>query len=420
MFDSHPHTSAWRSFTVAVCLGLLSGCAAGTVKVAAGKPNATAESANSAQISVPTLVPGVWKNITPPAPGFTQTYGTACVEVSPLDPNVIYMTIDTLGLWKTADRGSTWKLLGTPGAAPSGLRATYLDSPITVRVDPGDANHLVATQGVRGTTLGFWVSHDGGNTWQMPQGFFNAAKNATNDITQMAIDPTNFNHILVSSHSPWANSTTAGIMETTDGGQSWILHNGDPSWPTGSSGINFLFDPASGQGSSSTWLVATGGAGFWRTTNAGVSWVKVADYNATHGGAQLYYAKDGAVYSGSYPYPVLSHDNGATWQQVQNGLSYFYYYTIYGDGYTLYTQLANTGTNAGQGLKPYMTTSENTPGQWMPYQGGAQTFSDGPFMMRYDAANGIMYSANWAAGLWALKVIKHPRESTSTGSHFDR
>jgi hypothetical protein len=43
---------------------------------------------------------------------------------------------------------------------------------------------------------------------------------------------------------------------------------------------------------------------------------------------------------------------------------------------------------------------------WRAYNGGAQTFIDGPYMMQYDAVNGIMYSANLKAGLRALNVIK--------------
>ncbi len=28
-----------------------------------------------------------------------------------------------------------------------------------------------------------------------------------------------------------------------------------------------------------------------------------------------------------------------------------------------------------------------------------------PFLMKYDSAHGILYSSNWDAGFWALKVI---------------
>jgi hypothetical protein len=257
-------------------------------------------------------------------------------------------------------------------------------------------------------TLGFWVSHDAGATWTMPQGFIDATKNATNDVTSMVVDPSNFNHILLGSHSPWGGATQrpAGIMESKDGGNTWILHEAVSSWPNGSLGISFLYDPNTGQGNGNTWLVGTDGDGLWRTTDAGSNWTKVSNFSVTHGGAQLYYTKDGTLYSGAVNYPVRSHDNGVTWEQVTAGLPNFYYYSIVGDGVTLYTQLSNTGDNAGQGPQPYMTAPEATGNSWTPYQGGSQKFNDGPYVMNYDAANGIMYSANWRTGIWALKVIK--------------
>ncbi|MEJ0099077.1 MAG: hypothetical protein WDO12_04765 [Pseudomonadota bacterium] len=358
------------------------------------------------QGTFPTLTPGVWKDITPPAAGLSATYGADYLKVSPVDPNVIYVAIDTLGIWRTTDRGSNWTRLGTQTTYDFGTKTTYIDSPIRVEVDPGDANHLVVTQGVRGQTLGFWVSRDGGQNWVMPQAFHDNIPNATNDVTTMVVDPTNFNHILLGSHSPWgSNQRTAGIMETKDGGTSWILHEAPQGWPSGSLALGFLYDPATGQGNSDTWIVGTDGGGFWRTTNAGASWTKVSSFAVVHHGGMFTYAKDGTLYSGGQPYPVRSHDNGVTWEQVSNGLLSSTYYTVVGDGTTLYTQIANTGGNGGS-PQPYMSAPEAGGGPWASYQGGAQTFTDGPFTMGYDAANGIMYSANWKAGIWALKVIK--------------
>lgn len=354
----------------------------------------------------PNLTPGVWMNITPPAPGLTQTFGSYYLEVSPVDPNVIYVAVDTLGLWRTTDRGSNWTRLGTPATYDFGPKTTYLDSASRVRVDPADANHLIATQGVRGSTLGFWVSHDAGATWNMPQGFRDIVSTATNDVVSMAVDPTNFNHILLGSHSPWRGSQKpGGVMESTDGGSTWILHPPVSTWPGGSFAIGFLYDPTTGQGNANTWLVGTDGDGFWRTTNAGSSWTKVSNFNIVHGGAQFSYTRDGTLYSGAQPYPVRSRDNGLTWEQI-TGLPSAFYYSVGSDDVTLYTQLSNTGDNAGRGPQPYMTAPEATGGPWTPYQGGSQNFNDGPFVMSYDAANGIMYSANWRTGIWALKVIK--------------
>lgn len=377
--------------------------------VAASATNAAVTATATVEVkapagTVPKLVPGVWTELTPPVAGLASTFGTTNLEVSPVNPDVIYVTADERGLWRTTDRGSTWTRLGTPGAYQGNGRTNYLDSPWQVEVNPADPDHLVATQGVRGSTLGFWVSRDGGQSWTMPQGFINVAKSTTYDVTSMAINPVDFNHILLGSHSPWG-SRGPGIMETRDGGNTWTLHEG-PGWPIATAGVDFLYHPASGQGNASTWLVTTDGAGFWRTTNGGQTWTKVANYSITHGGSQIYYAKDGTLYSGAANYPVYSRDNGLTWKQMSDGLPYWYYYTVYGDGDTLYTQLAYTGTNAGQGLQPYMTTSESNPGKWVPYQGGSQKFTNGPFVMKFDAANDIMYSVNWNGGVWALKVIR--------------
>lgn len=352
----------------------------------------------------PTLTPGVWKNITPPAP-VASSFGLDWVEVSPVDPNTLYAAIDTLGLWKSTDRGSNWARVGIPWNYDFGTRTTYLDSPIRVEVDPADGNHLVATQGVRGATLGFWVSRDGGANWVQPQGFRDATRTATNDVTSMAVDPSDFNHILLGSHSPWNGGRTAGIMETKDGGNTWILHDAVPSWPGGSLGIAFLHHPATGQGDSNTWLVSTDGDGFWRTTNAGASWTKVSNFSIVHHGSELTYTKDGVIYNGGQPYPTRSRDNGLTWEQVSNGLPPAFYYTVISDDVTLYAQLSNTGSNAGRGLQPYYSAPA-AGGPWTPYQAGAQTFNNGPFNMNYDSTNGIVYSANWQTGLWALKVIK--------------
>jgi hypothetical protein len=77
---------------------------------------------------------------------------------------------------------------------------SYIDSPIHVEVDPSNSQHLYVTQGVRGTTLGFWISNDGGNTWTKTAGFKNIEAATTSDVTSMAVDPSNFNHVLVGSH----------------------------------------------------------------------------------------------------------------------------------------------------------------------------------------------------------------------------
>ncbi|HVW26957.1 MAG TPA: hypothetical protein VHC69_16430 [Polyangiaceae bacterium] len=354
----------------------------------------------------PTLTPGVWLDITPPAPGLADTFGSPSVDLSPVDPKVLYVSVDTLGIWRSRDAGTSWAIVGDSSKKPaSGATTTsYIDSPIRVAVDPGDPNHLYVTQGVRGSTLGFWVSHDEGATWTMPPSYVTLAQTTTRDVTQFAVDPSNFKHVIIASHSPWANNTTAGLMETKDGGDSWNVIPAQPGWPTGSIAVNFLYDPVSGQGDPNTWLVGTDGVGMYRTTDGGSTWTKVSTENVPHGGGAIYYASNGWVWAGAAKAPIYSKDNGKNWAEA-TGLPYFYYYTVIGDGKTLYTQLSYTGTNAGQGLQPYWSAPEGAGGPWAKYQNGAQTFNDGPFTMRFDSANRIIYSANWKTGVWALKVL---------------
>jgi hypothetical protein len=75
---------------------------------------------------------------------------------------------------------------------------------------------------------------------------------------------------------------------------------------------------------------------------------------------------------------------------------------VIGDGKTLYAQDANTGGNSyGKGL-PYITSPETDGITWT--NSGTQTFSDGPYDLELDAKNRILYSSNWRAGVWAMKV----------------
>jgi hypothetical protein len=354
--------------------------------------------------SRPALTPGIWKNITPSALSLPGTYGVTFVTVAPSDSCTLYASFDVAGLWRTTDGAATWAKVGTPPAT-YGPTTTYLDSPVAVAVDPDDTNHLYATEGVRGTSMGFWVSTDAGATWTWPPGFVSiSATIGTVDMTAMVVDPTDFKHVLVGSHSAWKGMGNAGILESKDGGATFIAHAASASWPAGSLGVHFLYAPDLGIGNKDTWLVGLDGNGFWRTTDGGASWTQVETWGTAHGGHAIYYAKNGTLYAGGYQYPVRSSDNGVTWQQVSSGLPYAYYYTVQGDGKVLYT-MKSFADNGAHYNEPYQASPETDGLTWTAYQGGAQKFDNGPATMIFDRGDRIMYSANWTAGLWALEVL---------------
>src|SRR5436190_15475935 len=97
----------------------------------------------------PDLVPGVWKNVTPPTVTTSFKDHVFCqgVTVDAKKPTTVYLCICAFdaskgGLFKTTDSGKTWKKIGP------------LDEPLHVVVDPDDSNHLYCVDGVRGKTLG--------------------------------------------------------------------------------------------------------------------------------------------------------------------------------------------------------------------------------------------------------------------------
>jgi hypothetical protein len=119
-----------------------------------------------------------------------------------------------------------------------------------------------------------------------------------------------------------------------------------------------------------------------------------------HGGTGSFVSKTGVLYVGAYRNVLRSTDNGLTFTAVAPTTSDGYY-AIIGDGNKLYTNEGNTGGQTGPAT-PYFTSDETDGTTWTAQNG--QTFSDGPYRMAFDPVNKIVYSSNWNAGVWALKV----------------
>lgn len=360
----------------------------------------------------------VWTNITPTGPGIVinqhgpfPSYGLNWVDFSKNNPLLGYCCIDDIGLFRTTDGGNTWNVVGQLAGVPNfGTTSTYIDSPMCVAIDPANDNHVIVTEGVRGTTLGYWESSDGGVNWTIPAGFQAAAVTTGNgrDVTLLSIDPTDFTHQILSSHSAWSalGYANSGIMETFDCGQSWTLHPPESDWPNSTVGISFCYHPATGQGNAQTWLVMLDGVGTRRTTNSGTTWTTVSTTGPPHGGTYAYYAPDGTLYIGGVGGPQRSTDNGLTWTIPSTGVPFYYYYAVIGDGTRLWTQLSYTGDNGLGSDRPFIISPIADGTTWTDFS--AQVFSDGPFRMYMNEQLGVLYAACWASGLWALQITDPP------------
>lgn len=333
----------------------------------------------------PALVTDHWTEITPPIPYQLDAAhaGIISFAIDPSAADTLYVGIEGPGLIRSTDRGATWTALGTSDPDPYDNESTFLDLPISIAVDPADSSHLYVTEGVRGAGNGFWVSHDGGASWR---------RKKSDDLTSRAIDPLDFNHVLVGTHN-----FMPSLFETEDGGETWTTI-AVPFGDGGSFGVRMLFDPATNQGDNRTWLLH--GPGHWRTSDAGATWTQVSEIGAVHGGDAQFYAPNGVLYSGAWDGMALSRDNGVTWERITQGIANGSFQTGVSDGTRLFTmQTNNWGTDVA------LLTSAATDGHsWQPYADGAQKFTLGANGLYLDAKNRILYSTNMAAGLWALKL----------------
>jgi len=358
--------------------------------------------------TAPVLEPGVWKAINPSWFPDDGTQFALSIDVNPCNPAFLYLGIGSAdnsvaGFFKSTDAGSTWKRAGTIHV--DGVSNDHVDGVDHAAVDPGDAQHLYAVNGVTGAIQGFFVSTNGGETFAIPKGFSDVGpalgitgSSGMGDVYYLATDPTDFNHVLLSFHSPfsWAQghgvySQASGVLESNDGGKTWIVHDPKSTWATGHI-VNFLYEPKLGIGDRNTWLLGTQGDGMWRTTDAGKSWNKVTTTNIIHGGGSIVYTSNGTLYATGADHSIRSTDNGATWTLLEPGGGYF---SIGTDGVKLYTARAT-------GPTPFITSSVSDGLSWTDYN--TQKFKRGPYEMAFDSTKRILYAASWEAGLWALKV----------------
>lgn len=336
------------------------------------------------------LVPGTWQDITP------SQGASACTDITfdPSNPSTLYAMFADSGSWKSTDSGATWVNLGNMPRPVSLGR---------IRVDPRDPMHLYATGGVTGNSWGFWVSRDGGETWAQPGAFIDGALSTyTNDVYNLIVDPDDFDHFILTSHRGWTCcGEDAGVIESTDGGETFIAHMPPTGMNHGNGGA-ILRNKATGEGDGNTWLIGGGySAGMWRTADAGQTWTRVSEEQDNHGGFYANYSAQGFLYVGVANGIARSTDNGVSWTLMREGLGGWYYGAV-SDGNFLYTGQAYVGV---ENTAPIMVSPEGGADEgttWTAYND--QVMREGPFRMVVEPQGRIIYAASWGAGAWALKI----------------
>jgi hypothetical protein len=331
---------------------------------------------------------GQWEYIWPTAPSRTGSNpgDTTALVADPFDAGTVWVTANKMGVFKSTNCGGTWTHVNT------GRNGPQLDQGglISMAVDPVDKGTMYIAP-IYGAG-GIWKSTNGGVDWdQLISPTTDAGKVVQYNIyDSVSMDPQDHRHLVVGTHAdcmaPYAPACQA---ESTDAGATWtFLKLPTKGWEEGAG--PWVIDAAS-------WLYA-GNSGLWLTTNHGANWKDVtpAGAMAFQGGEvethSLFHAADGTFYLTSLSGIVKSSD-AHTWSLIPNSGGRTVGFAMGGGKLFSSDQWSNS----------YHVASETDPTTWtkLPPPPALDPTQGAPFLA-YDAAHHILYSSNFAGGLWRV------------------
>lgn len=195
--------------------------------------------------------------------------------VDPNDRSILYAAAAAAGIWKSTNRGITWKPI---------FDGEAVFSVGCLAIDPKDSLTLWAGSGENNSQRsvswgdGVYKSIDGGATWK------NMGLGKSEHIGKILIDPRDSNVVWVAAQGPlWAPGGDRGLYKTLNGGKTWkkVL---DISENTGVSDL--AFDPRNPdvvyavayQRRRHVWTLIDGGpeSGIHKTRDGGENWTRLS------------------------------------------------------------------------------------------------------------------------------------------------
>ena len=219
------------------------------------------------------FAPVKWRSIGP-FRGGRSVAGTGVLG----DPNTYYMGTTGGGLWKTTDRGISWKNVSDGFVKTGSVGA--------VAVAPSDANVVYLGMGehaVRGVMThhgdGVYRSTDAGKTWT------HLGLAATQHIARIIVHPANPDIVWVAAQgSLYGPGPERGIFKSTDGGATWrkVLYVDER---TGASELSMdatnprILYAATWEYGRLPWKVISGGpgGGLYKSTDSGETWTRLTE-----------------------------------------------------------------------------------------------------------------------------------------------
>jgi hypothetical protein len=329
-----------------------------------------------------------WELISPADESGTPLGDSQVVVLDPVTSGTVYVGMHTGGngnhaptdgLYKSTDCGAQWKRITT--GRNSDLLIT--GSQWSMAIDPTDTNVMYTVSGYGAT--GVWKSSNGGIDWDqivpadvgqyVPYTFFSG----------ISIDRTDAHHLIASVHTGTCTGAYAPtcLAESLDSGTTWRAVHGPEVAGGGDGAGAYVIDH-------NTLLYAFPFDGLWVTTDGGANWSKVAG-GAWGGGGPLYRAPNGTYY--------VPGGNGA----LQSGSDLLTWNTL-----TAGTMVGFTGSDANlyggdQWNRSYWTASLMDPTKWSKLTTtGMPMDNQGSMCLAYDGGHHILYSSNFAGGLWRI------------------
>jgi photosystem II stability/assembly factor-like uncharacterized protein len=135
------------------------------------------------------------------------------IAVDAKNRSIWFVAMASGGVWKTTNRGITWKpIFDDYGSYSIGCITIDPNKPETVWIGTGENQ----SQRSVGFGDGVYKSTDGGATWT------NAGLRDSEHVAKILIDPRDSNTVYVAAQGPlWRDGGDRGIFKTTDGGKTW-------------------------------------------------------------------------------------------------------------------------------------------------------------------------------------------------------
>ena len=198
------------------------------------------------------------------------------VEALPFDPATIYLATATGGLWKTTNKGTTWRpIFDDQATSTFGDLAISRSHPDILYAGTGEQNNRQSSS----WGSGVYRSDDAGESWH------HLGLTGTRHIGRVLVHPADPDVAWVAAQGNlWKPSSDRGVYRTTDGGRSWqrtlfvdtLTGATDLAMDACDPGVLYA---ATYQRIRSTWGFNGGGpgSGVWRSTDGGESWERLAE-----------------------------------------------------------------------------------------------------------------------------------------------